>query len=96
MSEFDDLASELHQLRASSARAGKRALFRWCFRWIITGLFIAWLFPKYPVLWWSLILLVPLGVASLIAAMMLFRTVPARCDELEHKIDAASNSSGSR
>lgn len=87
MSEPENLLAEIDHLRQASARAGKRALIRWTIRWILTGLLIAWLFPKYPVLWWSLVLLVPLGLASLIAALMLFRTVPTRCDELEQRID---------
>lgn len=89
MSEVENLTSEIAQIRRASARAGKRALFRWCVRQSLTVLLAAWLFPKYPVLWWSLLLIVPLGLISLAAALMLFRTVPDRCDELARKIDGA-------
>lgn len=88
MAEMEKM-DEIDRLRRASAQAGKRALFRWCVRWTLTGLLIAWLFPKHPVLWWSLVLLVPLGLGSLAAILMLFRTVPARCDELERRMDGS-------
>jgi len=77
---------QLDQIRADAKRTGKRALFRWCIRWGIMVPVIIWYFPQYPVLWWTLLMLVPLGLFSLYTALMLPRRVAARCDEIERNL----------
>lgn len=47
-------------------------LLRWCFRWSLTALLLAYLLPKYPVLIWLVYIFVPLGIFNLVMILRLY------------------------
>jgi hypothetical protein len=88
---MDELSQEIESLRRAAAAASRKAVIKWCIRWTITALLIWWWFPRYPLLWWSLLLLIPLGLLSHYSAVSLRRLVGARCDSLERRLTAAEH-----
>src|SRR5262249_43183384 len=84
---MDNITQEIENLRGGAALATKKALIRWCVRWSITAFIILWAFPRYPLLWCSLFLIVPLGALSLYSALSLRKKVEARCAELLEQLD---------
>ena len=82
---------EVEALRREAGQASKKALIRWCVRWTITAVLILWWFPRYPMLWWTLLLLVPLGALSLYSALSLRSKVEARCAELQERLDGSKH-----
>jgi len=84
---MEDEEQEITTLRGAASEASRRAVIRWCIRWAVTLLLVFWWFPRYPVLWWSLLVLVPLGLFSLYSALSLRSKVEARCAALEQSLD---------
>ena len=62
---MDEIDHASESLRKSVAEFRRRAFIRWVIRWTFAVILIIWVFPKYPWLYWTLIVAIPLGLWSL-------------------------------
>ena len=76
-------AEPVRSIEAAARRWRRRKLIVWGVRQLLTMALAFWLFPKYPILWWSLLLVVPLALFTLyqILRIDLIAEVGRRVDE---------------
>ena len=75
-------------IEPAARRIKRRKLTVWAIRQSIAAVLAAWLFPKHPWLWWSLVFIVPLALFSLVQILRLEQLARrgAEIDDLRRRI----------
>ena len=62
---MDEIDHVSERLRTAVSQFRRRKLATMAIRWSLTATLIIWVFPKYPWLYWTLLVAVPLGLFNL-------------------------------
>jgi hypothetical protein len=75
-------------VESSARRLIRKKLAAWTFRQLVVVGLAVWLFPKYPWMWWLLMIIVPAALLSLYQLVKFARTA-RRVDGTIEKVEDA-------